>query len=126
MSSIIHGSDLIVRKNTSSGDVVVACARSCEITKQDDMIETCSTANGSAKEYYPGRYSWQVSVTFFVTSVSIVADVGGSYDLFCNGSTLGTAYLKEARISGTVGNLSQGTLVFQGTGPYGQRQTPSS
>lgn len=123
MSDIIHGKNLIV---TDGSGAVVACARSCEISKQTEMIETCSTANGTYKEYYPGRSSWSVSVSFFVTAEGVVLYSNTAVTLSLNGTLLGSAYIRECKITGTCGNLSQGTLVFQGTGPMGGSSGGSS
>jgi hypothetical protein len=109
------GKDLIVKV----GGTAIAAAKSCEISKDTEMIETCSTTSGTDKEFYPGKSSWQVTVNFFVVDEGVVIYTNQKVTLQCNNSTLGDAYVKSCQITGTVGNLCQGVLVFQGTGQMG-------
>ena len=108
-----------------NGTAIIACAKTCEISKDTEMLETCSESNGNYREYYPGLSSWRVTVRFFVTTVNTVLYANQKVNLKCNEVTLGEAYISQCRITGTVGNLSQGTAVFTGTGPIGA-VTPSS
>jgi hypothetical protein len=115
MSNIIHGKNLIV----SVDGTAVAAAKSCEISRETEMIETCSVTSGADKEFYPGKSSWGVTVNFFVIDPGVVIYTNQKVTLSCNGSTLGDAYVKSCQITGTVGNLCQGVMSFQGTGAMG-------
>ena len=112
MSSIIHGKNLVVSINGTP----VAAAKSCDIIQNTEMIETCSTDDGGYRSFYPGRSDWSVNVGFFVTSITPPAR-GTAVTLSLNGDVLGSAYVSQWKITGVVGHLSQGALVFQGTGP---------
>lgn len=123
MSNIIHGRNLVITDENDTA--IIACAKTCEISKDTEMLETCSSNSGDYNEYYPGRSSWMVTVGFFVTAVGTVLYENQQVTLKCNGTLLGTAYIKQCRITGTVGNLSQGSIAFQGTGPIGDITPPS-
>lgn len=117
MSNIILGENLRV---LDSGGTLIAAATDCVINVETEMIETATTT--SYRQYYPGLTGWIVSVGFFVTNTTAQGK-GTLVTLTLNGSTLGTAYVQKWSISGTVGSLSKGSLVFQGTGPIDESAT---
>ena len=104
---------------------IVAGARSCEIQKERDLIETATPTSGTARTYIPGRTRWSINLNTLVTSpgtdltkvddgtaVTIKVKVrGGSIILS------GSAYFQRCNVVATLGNLCQGSFVLQGSGP---------
>lgn len=116
--NVIHGRDLIVSLNGTA----IAAARSCDITVDDDMIEVTTPTSGRAKAYRAGRYGWTVDVSCLVLSPNMVISNGQQLTFSCKeaGSTnylTGTVIRKGSKMTGTVGNLAQGSYSFIGTGP---------
>jgi predicted secreted protein len=118
------GQDLLILGSDSSTPIV-AGARSCDIQKEREMIETASPSSGTARTYIAGRTGWSISLSTLVTSpatdlskvddstpVTIKVKVrGGSVIL------TGQAYFKRCVISAALGNLCKGRFELQGTGP---------
>lgn len=108
---------------------IVAGARSCEIKKDLDLIETASPTSGSAKTYISGRTGWSINISNLVVSpatdlnnldqgmVTIKVKVrGGSVIL------TGQAFFKRCVVSAALGNLVKGSFELQGTGPLAPPQ----
>ena len=120
----LNGRNLLIY----AGGEVVAAAKSCRISMDFDTIETANVIDGAARTFIPGRYEWQVSVNTLVTSVHSCFEGHGQTvrlsfvvrDRFGNLSAdrmTGEAFVKKADVTGTVNSLTQGSFVFQGTGP---------
>lgn len=116
----------------SLNGTIIAGARSCEIEKTVEMVKTIApiSDNGVYEYNVPGRMSWKVNVGCLLTYNSSTTDalsrffdkVGTSFTLaFIDSTTMqwytGTAYCTGCRITGTKGNLAQGSFAFEGTGP---------
>lgn len=116
-TNVIHGRDLIISLNGTA----IAAARSCDISVEDDMIEVTSPSSGRAKAYRAGRYGWTVDVSCLVLSPDMVISTGQQLTFSCKvGSTTyltGSVIRKGSKITGSVGNLAQGSYSFIGTGP---------
>lgn len=115
---VIHGKDI---KIYSNGGTLIACAKSCSIHKDCETIETAST-NQTDKTFITGRSSWSIALSYLVASgLQGIPMVGSSYSIsvMVSGSqaATGTAICTECRIDATMGNLSQGSIKLQGTGP---------
>ncbi len=113
--AVIHGRNLKV----SIGSTLIGWAKSCTVTKNCDMIEVAPTADGTARQYIAGRTDWQIEVSGLMTNMATIMSVGSSVTLaYTDGSTSygGSAIVKQAKHTGTVGNLAQQSCVFQGTG----------
>ena len=117
----LQGNDLLILN--SSGNTLIAGAKSCEIDANCETIETSSHIYGTARTYIPGRTDWTISVGYLVTTpltdlpqvgtvVSIRVKVRNS-----NSYLSGTAIFQTCRITATRGNLSQGTFQLRGSGP---------
>ena len=81
------------------------------------------SGTGSWKRYITGRKSWQVSVSYDTTTIkSLLGKVGATVSLSWKmrddaADTMGgDAILTSCKISGTRGNLVQGSFSFKGTG----------
>ena len=115
------GKDLLICN--SSGTALIAAARSCEVAMECEMIETASPTSGTARTYIAGRTGWSITVGYLTTAPTTdIALVGGSpvtvqVKIRGGAAVQGSALFKTCRISGTVGNLAQGSFVLQGTGP---------
>lgn len=118
--SIIHGRN--VKIYNASGTALIAGAKSCTIHKQGDTYETASATDGKAKTFMPGRTSWTVSLNHLITTNDGgLPLVGTQYVIkYMVGSTQvysGTVICTDADITSTLGNLSQGSIKMQGSGP---------
>lgn len=122
---ILNGRNLIVKSN----GVAIACARSCELDIDSEVIEVASPSSGRSKEYIAGRKSWSVNVGHLVkvgtnkdNLRSAIAMPGQTVTLvFCVEDGLmykweGSAICTKAKLTGTIGNLAQGSFSFQGSG----------
>ena len=120
---MIKGRDL----NIYSGNKVIAMSRSCEIDEQCDVKEVSSPASGKARTFKAGRSTWGIQLQFLVSADATVKDhlqkVGETYTISFkrNGDAsdvmTGEAICTQCKITATLGNLLQGTFIFQGSGP---------
>lgn len=114
------GKDLLILD--SSGNSLIAAARSCEIERDSEMIETASATSGTARDFKPGRTGWSISVGSLTESpTSDLMKVGGAAVTVQvkerGGSAVqGSGIFRTCKITGTCGNLVQGAFVIQGTG----------
>ena len=119
---LLQGRDLWILD--SSSNALVAMSKSCEIDVEGDEIEVSSATAADWREYIAGRKNWQVTVNFLVTAGNLATDIGKVGTKVTlkmkDGSTgtalTGSAIVRTARFTGTVGNLAQGTFQFRGTG----------
>lgn len=115
------GKDLLICN--SSGTALIAAARSCEVVTECEMIETASPTSGTARTYIPGRTGWSITVGYLTSAPTTdLMMVGGSpvtvqVKIRGGAAVQGSALFKTCKVSGTVGNLAQGSFVLQGTGP---------
>lgn len=116
---MIHGRDIKIFN--SSGTALIACAKSCTIHKQCEVIERASATNITSKEYIPGRTSWSIDLAYLVsTGVDGIPLVGTTYQIQVKigSSTVLTGYVicTLCDIQATIGNLATGSIKMQGTG----------
>lgn len=124
---VIHGKDIIIIVNGTA----IAGARSCEINVQTDTIETSSPTSGKARTFIPGRYTWEVKTGHLLVSgngstpvktfirraiVNNMVTLVIKNNDYTNDTLTGTAICTTASITATIGNLAQGSLVWQGSG----------
>lgn len=118
------GKDLLIM-GSSGTTPIVAGARSCEINKEREMIETASPTSGTSRTFRPGRTGWSITIGTLVTApgtdlsqvddgtaVTVKVKVRGGSVLLT-----GSAYFQRCVVTATIGNLVQGSFVLQGTGP---------
>lgn len=129
--AIIHGRNLIV----SIDGRAIAAARSCDVVVSSDTIETSSPTSGLWRDYIAGHKGWSVAVGCLLDAYAIggieqiqsvlwagTDMVGKKVTLSWSelGSSLnrvsGQAIIDTWRVTGTVGNLCQGSFSFTGTG----------
>lgn len=120
---MIHGRDIKIFN--SSGTALIACAKSCTIHKQAEVIERASATNLTSKEYIPGRTSWSIDLAYLVsTGVDGIPLVGTTYQIQVkvgsgsSATTVLTGYVicTLCDIQATIGNLATGSIKMQGTG----------
>lgn len=123
----ILGRDIIIATVYNETVTPIAGARSCDIDTECEMKPVSSPASGEYMNYKPGRKTWTVLVNMLYTTsgrpVLGTKNIGTRYYLKCytrNNSVVdkieGYAYLQRAKVTGTEGNLSQGSWFFQGDG----------
>ena len=120
--SIIHGRNIIVK----SGGVAIASARSCDLQTECGEIETSNPSDGSWRTFYADRKSWTLSLSYLVTALrGLQVSVGNTYTIQIvnrdddNDLLTGQAICVQNDVTATIGNLSQGSFRFRGTGPLG-------
>ena len=116
--SVIHGRNVNIYNGNNA---LIAAAKSCTIHKTVEMIEVANPSNNKAKKYITGRTSWTISLSHLVTTnKGGIPMVDSSYTITYKVDSTsvftGTAICTEAEITSTVGNLSQGSIKFQGDG----------
>lgn len=120
--AIIHGRNIIVK----SEGVVIASARSCNLQISGDTIETSNPTDGSWRTYYAGRKSWDLTLSYLVTALrGLAVSVGNTYTIMIESNDddddllTGEAICVDNEVTATIGNLTQGSFRFKGTGPIG-------
>lgn len=123
MSTYLHGKDLQVYDTSGSSDAaLIACAKSCEIEEQAEMIETCSGTQGAWREFRTGRKEFSIHVSALMTSngaVNNLKKIGNTYTIKVGTSSsqmTGTVKCERINEVGTVGNLATCTAIFRGSG----------
>lgn len=116
------GNDLIVM----SDGVAIAASKSCTIDVSCQTKEIGSKGSGDWRSYIAGRKSWEVSTSFLFGDAqkikSLVTRTGATVTLSWGARgddtdrMSGTAIVGSCKISGTRGNLVQGSFSFKGTG----------
>ena len=116
------GKDLLICN--SIGTALIAAARSCEIQRDKEMIETSSPSSGRDRTYIPGRKGWSISLNNLTpaptTDLELIdSDTAVTVHVKVRGGAAlqGSAYFHRCVVTGTCGNLAQGSFVLQGTGP---------
>lgn len=108
-----------------SGGAIIAGTRSNEIETSVETIEVSSPTQGYWGNIITGRKRWQLTTNYLMSTVDDLGDllnVGSTYTLLTKASggssyLSGSAILTTCKITATVGNLVQGSFVFQGNGP---------
>ena len=96
------------------GGKAVAASKSCTVETNCETKEAGMSGTGSWKRYITGRKSWQVSVSYLVGDTTVSLSWKMRDD---EADTMsGDAILTSCKISGTRGNLVQGSFSFKGTG----------
>ena len=130
---MIKGNDIIIFEN----GVAVAASRSCDTQTETEAREVSSPYSGKWRDYRDGRSGWSVNLNFLVGNLvdkllhngkrihMIIGrrdENGELTDDYVEGDALCTL----ARVTGTRGNMAQGSWNFIGCGelkpsPYNLR-----
>lgn len=105
---------------------LIAGTKTNEIQTDCEMIEISNPSSGEWQQFMAGRKNWTIQTGFLVqavTNLRQLLNIGTSYTIIMRdrnntsgASVTGTAILKTCKITATIGNLVQGSFVFQGTG----------
>lgn len=116
------GNDLIIMY----GGVAIAAAKSCTVQTDCQTKEVGMSGTGAWERYISGRKRWEVSVSYLVgdeTAIKdLIAKTGKTVELKWKmrdeetDTMGGKAIVTACKISGTRGNLVQGSFTFKGTG----------
>lgn len=130
---MVLGNRIIIKSNGTT----IAASKSNEIHTECEVIEIASLTNAQWREFITGRKQWSLNLTFLVTALkpanigTNVPDprnplsIGSTYTIVIQQNAQGTeqaitlsgtAICRDCRITSTVGNLSNGTIILQGTG----------
>lgn len=123
----IAGRNIIVATVSGTTVTPIAAAKSCDVETNCNLKPVSSPSSGDYLEYKADRKTWTVVVNHLLmstgTPVLNTKNIGTRYYLKIytagNSSTdkiEGYAYLRTAKVTGTVGNLAQGSWAFQGSG----------
>lgn len=109
----------------NGNDALIGAAKSCIIHKTVEMMEVADPTNPNAKKVVPGRTSWSATMNHLMTTNKGAIPLVSSYYTITYkvGSTSvfqGVALCVEAELTATQGNLSQGSLKLQGSGPLSE------
>lgn len=127
--SYIQGKNIIIQYKDPEDGVVKAFAavKSCNVKLGCETIEVSSPTTGQFREFIAGRKSWQITLNSLVTNCTeyTFPKVGQTFLISMNieggcaehHRVSGNAICTEYQVTGTVGNLAQGSFSFQGTGP---------
>lgn len=120
--SVILGHDVNIYNGNNA---LIGAAKSCIIHKTVRMFEVASPTNADSEEFVPGRTNWNVSMNHLVTTnKGAIPLVGNFYTItYKYGSTsvfTGKVLCVEAEMTSTQGNLAQGSLKLQGSGPLSE------
>ena len=124
---MIKGKNVVVIDGTNHA--VVAAARSCDIDVDCEMIEVAGLGQGGWRHYRKGRKGWTVNIGHLLATGGLQGALlrpGGDYVIKIaetnnNGvvqsvTVTGNAVCERVKLTGTVGNLAQGSAVFRGNG----------
>lgn len=117
----VNGNNILIYLNGS----VVAGTRSDEVQTDCGLIEISNPSNGRWQTFLAGRKTWSVNVSWLVTQVSDINRlllVGSTVTVRILGrgestGLTGSAIVKTCKMTATRGNLANGTLALQGSGP---------
>ena len=118
-----QGKDLLILLN----DVAIANSKSCDINIDWEALETSSPVDGYVKHFIPGRMSWKVTTSYLVEAEgtpikSLLSLPGKIFTIKVKSRALsddvvtGPALCTDCKITGTKGNLTQGSFTFLGIG----------
>ncbi len=117
--SIIHGKNLVVKRKQGTSYTAIAAAKSCDIIVRCDTIETAPATSADWKAFIAGRKEWEVTCSFLVSEIELDETLVGTTVMLRFGTSndymTGYAIVTEWHVTGTYGNLAQGSFRFKGT-----------
>lgn len=125
--AMIKGNDILIKQVVNGQEQSIAASNSCDIELNCDMKPVSSPSSGEYMDYKAGRKTWVVRLNYLVPTTGIALlnqkNIGNKYYLRMyvrNNSSIdkleGYAYLQQAHVTATRGNLLTGSWIFQGTG----------
>ena len=129
---MVNGNNILIYATYNGSTQAVADTRSLSVQVGAEMIEIASPDSGEWRAYLAGRKNWAINVGWLVSAISdidklLLAAQQVTIRIVGRGQTYGltgTALVQTARVDSNVGNLSNGSFVFQGTGPLSKETAP--
>lgn len=123
----IKGNDILIKQVVNGNEHFIAASNSCDIELNCDMKPVSSPSSGEYMDYKAGRKTWVVRLNYLVDTTGYALlnqkNIGNKYYLRMyvrNNPSIdkleGYAFLQQAHVTATRGNLLTGSWVFQGTG----------
>ena len=121
---MVNGNNILIYATYNGSTQAVAATRSLSVQVGAEMIEIASPNSGEWRAYLAGRKNWAINVGWLVSAISdidklLLAAQQVTIRIVGRGQTYGltgTALVQTARVDSNVGNLANGSFVFQGTG----------
>lgn len=117
----LKGNDLQLYRQ--DGGKLVAAARSCNVNVKCDTVEVSRLGDAGWKKFIAGIKSWDMDCSWLVSSGQILKDNIGmvgmvlAVKVVIDGKQLkGECICKTCKVTGTRGNLVQGSFQFTGSG----------
>ena len=128
---MVNGNNILIYATYNGSTQAVAATRSLSVQVGAEMIEIASPDSGAWRAYLAGRKNWAINVGWLVSAISdidklLLAAQQVTIRIVGRGQTYGlsgTALVQTARVDSNVGNLANGSFVFQGTGPLSKEHS---
>ena len=129
---MVNGNNILIYATYNGTTQAVAATRSLSVQVGAEMIEIASPNSGEWRAYLAGRKNWAINVGWLVSAISdidklLLAAQQVTIRIVGRGQTYGltgTALVQTARVDSNVGNLANGSFVFQGTGALSKETAP--
>ena len=129
---MVNGNNILIYATYGSSQQAVAATRSLSVQVGTEKIPIASPDSGDWEASLPGRKNWAVNVGWLVsnfadidklllTAQTVTIRIVGRGETY---GLTGTAWVQTARVDSNVGNLANGSFVFQGTGPLSKETAP--
>ena len=131
---MVNGNNILVYATYNGSTQAVAATRSLSVQVGAEKIPIASPDSGDWEASLPGRKNWAVNAGWLVSAIAdidkvLLAAQTVTIRIVGRGETYGltgTAWVQTARIDSNVGNLANGSFVFQGTGPLVKETAPTT
>lgn len=130
---MVNGNNILIYATYNGTTQAVATTRSLSVQVGAEKIPIASPDSGDWEASLPGRKNWAINVGWLVSSFSdidklLLAAQQVTIRIVGRGQTYGltgTAWVQTARVDSNVGNLANGSFVFQGNGPLTKETAPT-
>ena len=131
---MVNGNNILIYATYNGTTQAVATTRSLSVQVGAEKIPIASPDSGDWEASLPGRKNWAINVGWLVSSFSdidklLLAAQQVTIRIVGRGQTYGltgTAWVQTARVDSNVGNLANGSFVFQGNGPLTKETAPTT
>ena len=131
---MVNGNNILIYATYNGSTQAVAATRSLSVQVGAEMIEIASPDSGAWRAYLAGRKNWAINVGWLVSAISdidklLLAAQQVTIRIVGRGQTYGltgTALVQTARVDSNVGNLANGSFMFQGTGALSKETAPTT
>ena len=115
------GNDLLILDR--GGNAIIAYAKECEIECQADIVGVSNPDTGDWKEHDTEYQGWSINLSYLVSSPTAeIPKTGTTVSLrvrerASQSYLAGTGVFRQNRMTGTWGNITQGSFSIIGRGP---------